>query len=106
MTAAYILTGFRIKKKGDLASIYRGIGLMQESTAYDEILEEGISQGIIQGITQGQGWTLLRLGRKRFGPADAFIEAELAAIKDLDCLERLVDAILTAESWPELRATS
>jgi hypothetical protein len=40
MTAAYVLTGLRVKKT-DLSSIYRGVGLMTESTAYDEAVEEG-----------------------------------------------------------------
>src|SRR5262249_27471282 len=61
MTAAFILTGLRIKK-GDLASIYKGIGLMQESTAYDEILEEG--------EIKRSHRVLLRQGRSRFGPPD------------------------------------
>jgi predicted transposase YdaD len=112
MTAAYILTGLRVKK-GELAAIYKGIGLMQESTAFDEAIEEGLAQGLAQGlarglargIVQGQVQTLLRQGRKRFGPPDAAAEAELTSIKDLDRLERLADAVLTATSWKELLAT-
>jgi predicted transposase YdaD len=96
MAAAYILTGLRVKK-GELASIYKGIGLMQESTAYDEILEEG--------EVKRSHRLLLRQGHQRFGPPDAAIEGELTAIRDLDRLERMADAILTASSWQELLAT-
>jgi transcription termination factor NusB len=48
---------------------------------------------------------LLRLGRRQFGELDASIESELKSIRDLERLERLADAILTAKSWPELLAT-
>lgn len=100
MTAAYILTGLRVKK-GDLSSIYKGVRLMQDSTAYDEILEEGELRGELKRSHR----LLLRLGRKRFGNPDAATESELIAIKDLERLERLADAILTAETWQELLAT-
>jgi hypothetical protein len=96
MTASYILTGLRVKK-GDLSSIYRGIGLMQESTAYDEIMEEG--------EIKRSHRVILRQGRNRFGPPDPAIEGELTAIRDLDRLDRLIDAVLTANSWQELLAT-
>lgn len=96
MTAAYILTGLRVKKS-DLASIYRGVGLMTESTAYDEAVEEG--------ELKNSHKLLLRIGRKQFGEADAASEAELKSIRDLERLERLADAILTAKSWQELLAT-
>ncbi|MEI7688036.1 MAG: hypothetical protein WCL32_23765 [Planctomycetota bacterium] len=96
MTAAYILTGLRVPKE-DLASIYKGIGLMKESTAFDEAVEEG--------ELKRSHRLLLRLGRKRFGNPDGTTEAALTAIIDLDRLERLADAILTASSWQELLAT-
>lgn len=97
MTAAYILTGLRVKKT-DLASIYRGVGLMTESTAYDEAVEEG--------EVKRSHRLVLRLGRKRFGDPDAATERELRSIRDLDRLERLADAILSAASWAELLATA
>lgn len=96
MTAAYILTGLRVDKP-DLKSIYRGIGLMQESTAFDEAIEEG--------EWRGRTDTLLRQGRKLLGAPDAAAEAELKAIRDVERLGRLADAVLTAKSWPELLAT-
>lgn len=101
MTAAYILTGLRVKKT-DLASIYRGVGLMTESTAYDEAVEEGE----LRGELKRSHLLLLRQGRKQFGAPDAETEANLKAIRDLDRLERLADAILSAKSWPELLATA
>jgi predicted transposase YdaD len=96
MTAAHILTGLRVRKS-DLASIYRGVGLMSESTAYDEAIEEG-------GILLLQSVLLLQ-GRKRFGPPDDAYELELNSIHDLDRLKRLTTEVLTAKSWSELLAT-
>lgn len=95
MTAAYILTGLRVKKDA-VSSIYRGVGLMTEMTAYDEALEEA-------AIACHR--LLVRQGRKRFGDPDAKTETELKSIRDLDRLERLADAILSAKSWSELLAT-
>jgi hypothetical protein len=96
MTAAYVLTGLRVGREG-LAQIDRGVGVMQESSGYPLILEEG--------EIQASRRLLLCLGRNRFGPPDAATEAALTAITDPDRLGRLADAVLTASSWPELLAT-
>lgn len=100
MTAAYILTGLRVRKT-DLDSIYRGVGPMTESTAYDEAVEEGELRGKISNSHT----LLLRQGRRQFGLADEATESELKSIRDLERLERLADAILSAKSWAELLAT-
>jgi hypothetical protein len=96
VTAAFILTGTRVPKDS-LAAIYDGVKIMHESNAYDMILDEGRIEGEIR--------LLLRQGRKRFGPPSPKIEAALTAIKDIDRLERLGDAIFTAKSWNKLLAT-
>lgn len=95
MTAAYILTGLRVKKQ-ELANIYRGIGLMQESTAYDEAVEDA--------EIKRSHRILLKLGQKQFGEPGPLVEAELKSIRDLDRLDRIIDIILTANSWEELLA--
>ena len=46
-----------------------------------------------------------RQGRSRFGNVDADTEAALRSIRDLDRLERLGEAVLTAQSWEELLET-
>jgi hypothetical protein len=97
MTAAQILTALRVKRP-DLASIYQGIGLMSELTAYDEAIEEAEIKNSLR--------LLLRQGHKKFGPPDANTESELKAIRDQDRFGRLADAILTANTWQELLATS
>jgi predicted transposase YdaD len=104
MVAAYILTGLRVPKN-ELSAIYRGVGLMQESTAFDEIVEESERRGELRGEIKRSHRLLLRLGRNRFGSPDAAAEAQLTSIDDLDRLDRLADAIFTAASWQELLAT-
>jgi hypothetical protein len=96
MTAAFILTGLRVQKQ-DLASIYDGVRVMHESTAYDMAVEEG--------EIRNSHRLLLRQGRRRFGPADPATESALTAIQDLQRLERLADAILTVNSWEDLLST-
>ncbi len=100
MTAAFILTGMRVAKE-DLASIYSGVRIMHESTAYDMILDEGE----IRGKIRQSHFLLLKQGKKRFGPPDSPTEAALTAIQDLDRLERMAEAVLTVSSWQELLAT-
>lgn len=96
MTAAYILTGLRIHRD-NLGSIYDGVKVMHESSAYELILEEGAIKISHQ--------TLLRQGQKRFGPADQETVSAVKAVQDLDRLGRLLDAVLNASSWQELLAT-
>jgi hypothetical protein len=96
MTAAFILTGLRVGRDA-LAPIYDGVRIMHESSAFELIEEEG--------FIKGEQHMLLRQGRKRLGPPDEASVASLKAIKDLDRLERLGDAVLTAGSWQELLAT-
>ena len=86
---------------------------MHESSAYDMILEEGVAKGRIEGRTEGlaegcikgEQRLILRLGRKRLGQPDEGITAALHAIKDLDRLERLADAVMDTASWQQLLAT-
>jgi hypothetical protein len=104
LTAAYTLAGMRVEVP-DLNQIFRGIGIMSATTAWDAALEEGERRGELRWKVENSHQLLLRLGRKRFGtPADG-TEAELKSIHDLDRLERLADAILTANSWQEWLAT-
>lgn len=96
MTAAFVMAGLRVKRD-ELGPIFDGVKIMHESSAYDLILEEG-------GVREAQR-IILRQGKKRFGPPDETITATLSAIKDLDRLERLSDAVLGAANWQELLET-
>jgi hypothetical protein len=71
---------------------------MEELSAWDEFEQEG-------EIKQSHR-ILLRWGGTRFGPADPRIHREVEAIRDLDRLDRMADAVLTATSWQELLATA
>lgn len=70
---------------------------MSETTAFEALLEEGELRGLRR--------TILRQGRQKFGPCDAATEAMLGAIEDVERLDRMADAVLTANSWQELLAT-
>jgi hypothetical protein len=96
VTAAFILTGLRVKK-GQLPSIYEGVRVMHESTAYDEALEEG-------EIRHGHR-VLLHLGRKLLGTPDPSIESTLNSVQDVEQLDRMTEAILSVKSWQQLLST-
>jgi hypothetical protein len=97
MTATFVLTGLRAGRQA-LADIFRGVRVMHESSAF-ELYEE-------KGRVDECHRTLPRLGRNRFGPPDPATESALRAIQDIDRLERMVDAVLTAPSWEALLATT
>ncbi len=86
---------------------------MHESSAYDMIHDEGLAKGLATGRTEGltegcikgEQRLLLRQGRKRFGQPDEATIAALHAIKDVDRLERLADAVIEVGSWQDLLAT-
>ncbi|MHB1424859.1 MAG: hypothetical protein ACYC3I_16940 [Gemmataceae bacterium] len=97
MTAAFVLTGLRVGRQ-TLFDIFRGVKVMHESSAF-ELYEE-------KGRVEESHRLLLRMGRNRFGAPDAATETALRAIRGLDRLERMADAVLTASSWQEFRATA
>ena len=96
MTATFILTGLRVGEQ-KLSTIFRGVKAMHDSSAFS--LYE------TKGRVEESHRLLLRLGWNRFGAAEATAEAALRAIDDLDRLERMADAVLTAASWQEFLAT-
>jgi hypothetical protein len=67
---------------------------MEESTTYQAIAR-------ITRLAELQH-ILLRLGGKRFGPADEATAAALNAIEDVQKLEELCERILDVSSWQEL----
>ncbi len=110
--SSYVLCGLRYDKTR-IQNLFRRFDmLMEESTTYQAILEEGrekgLTQGLNQGLTQGRQQslrdTLLRLGTKKLGRASLAIHDEIHAIRDADHLEQLIDRIFEAGSWDELLA--
>ena len=96
MTATFVLTGLRVSEQ-NLSDLFRGVKVMHESSAF-KLYEE-------KGRVEASQRLLFRQGWNRFGPPDAATEAALRAIRDLDRLERMADAVLTAHSWEEFLAT-
>jgi hypothetical protein len=96
MTATFVLTGLRVARQA-LPDLFRGVKVMHESSAFELYEEKG-------RVEEGHR-LLLRQGRNRFGATDPATEAALRAVEDLDRLERLADAVLTAQSWQEFLAT-
>ena len=89
-------TGLRVRKE-NMGSIYDGVRIMHESSAYELIEESGM-------IKYAQK-NLLQVGRKRLGAPDESIVEALKAITNLDRLDQLNEALLNASSWKELLAT-
>jgi hypothetical protein len=93
MTAAFILTGLRVPRHR-MDELFRGVQIMHDSSAF-ELMEW-------RAEIRRSHRLLLSLGRRRFGPPSAEAEAAVTAIQDLDRLERMVEAALTAGNWQEL----
>jgi hypothetical protein len=79
---------------------------MQGMTIADAIRREGRAEGIAEGIAQGraegEAKAVLRLGRKKWGEPEPAVLQMIQAICDQARLERLVDAMLEAQSWADL----
>ncbi|HTU91495.1 MAG TPA: hypothetical protein VMF69_15540 [Gemmataceae bacterium] len=74
---------------------------MHESSAFERYEEKGRQEGRVEERHR----LLFRMGWNRFGAPEASTEAALRAIRDLDRLERMADAVLTVRSWQEFLAT-
>lgn len=87
-------------------TMFRGVVDMTESTVYQSILEEGEQRGLAKGREEGREegvrQSILRIGEKRFGPADASVRQALEAIHDFDQLSSLLDTALSADDWNDL----
>jgi predicted transposase YdaD len=104
--STYVLCGLR-HDKVRIESLFRRLSmLMEESTTYQAILEEGREKGLSQGLSQGLRRTLHRLGSKKFGPPTPEVATELQRVNDVARLELLTDRILDVTSWDELFSTS
>lgn len=70
---------------------------MEESVTYQAIVRRGRLQEL--------RLTILRQGRKRFGPPDSTTETALANIMDLERLQRMSEQLLDVSNWQELLQT-
>ena len=79
-----------------------GIRGIEESSVYQGIFAKGRAEG---GQIEEARRYLLDLGRKRLGEPGDNVLGQVAAIDDLDRLNRLLDRILDATTWEELLAS-
>jgi hypothetical protein len=101
LTAAYILTGLRLKAPDDVRQLFRGVSIaMRESVTYRAILEEGREEGRVEERHRMS----LRLGRVRFGEADEAVRHQIEAIRDIVVLEDLSERPVVVSNWAELLA--
>jgi len=70
---------------------------MRESSTYQGILEEGQTEALHK--------TLLRQGRRRFGPSAPEVENAILGLTDLPRLERMTEKVLDVSTWQELLDT-
>lgn len=96
INSSYFLCGLRYN--WDMVTeIFRRLDmLLEDSSTYQHVLE--------QGESKGEKKLILRQGTKKFGPPSPAIAAALQAILDTARLERLGDRILDVGSWDELLA--
>jgi hypothetical protein len=93
LTATYLLTGLRIPR-ARARVLFEGVQVMRDSDTYQAILDEG-------RIEEARK-LLLRLGQKRFGPADEAVSNALTLIEDLERLEQMIAGLDDTSSWQEL----
>ena len=118
LASAYVLCGLRYERD-TITHAFGGLNmLLEESTTYQGIIEEGmakgmakglsqgLSQGLSEGLKQGLRSTIMRIGTKRFGPPPESTSRELQSIGDAARLELLADRILDAAGWDDLLATA
>jgi hypothetical protein len=95
-SATSILMGLRFDR-ALIQRLFREVAMVKESVIYQDILQEG-------RLDQARR-VLIRHGSKRFGAAPAEVRAAVAAITDLDRLERMFDRVAEVDGWAAVLAT-
>jgi len=88
--ACLYLLGMRYDKDV-LRRLFEGIMQKHQSSAYDMLLDLGQERAFHK--------MLLKLGRKKFGPPPADVEAAINALTDLDQMDRMIDTLDRAADW-------
>ena len=82
---------------------------MEESVTYQAIIEKGMEKGIEKGEARGRVEEARRLLLRRAGfvsvPPDEATQAALAAIADVERLERWGERLVQVTTWQELLDT-
>ncbi len=93
LVSAFILSSMHVPPAVG-REIFNKVVAMKESPGYQFILEEGAIDHMRELI--------LKLGRKQIGEPTDKQKNRLAAIEDLERLDRIADKLLTAKSWDAL----
>lgn len=97
---AFILSGLRLNRAA-MISLFRGVSTMgsilEDSSAY-EIWMNLAKRDALREI-------VLDLGRDRFGPPSAEVEAAIKAINEVERLKRMSTRAFHVGSWDELLST-
>jgi len=121
LSSAFVLGGLRYNRT-DLVEVFTNMSLtLEDSTTYQWILEKGYTKGHTLGEAvglalgeargqalgeaRGRAQTILRQGIKKFGPPDTAVAERLAALADVEHLDRIADRIFDAVSWADLLGT-
>ena len=100
-TATYVLMGLKHPKY--LVEKLMSRNVLELSSTYQGLIQEGLDKGLRQGLEQEALHLLIRLGRKRLGEPS---EETLQTLTPLprETLEALVERVLDVETWSELLA--
>jgi predicted transposase YdaD len=116
--ATKVLMGLRYPKERveeferGVSAMILGVRGIEESSVYQDIFAKGEAKGEARGRVEGRvegraeeaRLTILRQGRKKFGPPDDDIRNAIDSIYDLDQLNGLLDRILDVSTWHDLLA--
>ena len=70
---------------------------------FNEMLASSTFRGILaEGAILEAKRILRRLGEKRFGRPDVFIEAAIKEMNEISDVERFIERVLIAKNWHEL----
>ncbi|WP_309694167.1 DUF4351 domain-containing protein [Armatimonas sp.] len=100
-TATYVLMGLKHPKY--LVEKLMSRNVLELSSTYQGLIQEGLDKGLEQGLGQGARNSLLRLGCKRFGEPTSEVRQVLEQLSH-EQLEALVERALDVETWSELLA--
>ncbi len=103
MVSTLLLAGMRLERERILEMMrrYSSMNLLQESSFYQMLLEEGEKKGLQKGVLAAREM-LLDLVEARFGAIDPAFRASIEAIDDLDTLKRMSKKIMTVSNPDEI----
>lgn len=107
-TATLLLMGLRYSDD-EARHLLRSLRpIMQGSSTYHALIQEGfekgIEQGLEQGVERGKHDLILAQGTRRFGKPGVRVRRRIEAIHDPAVLDSLALRLLEVDSWKELLA--